>query len=353
MPLGLNRNSKMHSKSTPSSVGGLLLFALIFSISISAKTLEEYKKNLETLKNSFATMTIDEGLESEEDVFAKASELLPAEETIEVGETEVEVNNKWLTTEIAKFKGKTKNAEKRQIITGIYERLEAIELKIDELQKATESGASKDEQKRKLAEILNREEYQKPIDEEKSLLQRFLTWLNDWLSKNAPKNQKKLPPSNFSSIVPVLYFVLIVVVVGLMIFLGYKFAPFLLKKFRDRERRDKNERIILGEKISADETSSNLFSEAEKLALEGHLRDAIRKGYVAFLFELSERKLIGLAKHKTNRDYLKAVHKKKNLYRNMNGLTLNYERHWYGFEDADEKDWQAFRKDYKEALKKN
>ena len=35
----------------------------------------------------------------------------------------------------------------------------------------------------------------------------------------------------------------------------------------------------------------------------------------------------------------------------MNELTLNYERHWYGLDTADEKDWEEFRNDYEKAIK--
>jgi hypothetical protein len=80
------------------------------------------------------------------------------------------------------------------------------------------------------------------------------------------------------------------------------------------------------------------------------LRGAIRKGYIAFLCELSDRKIIGLSQHKTNRDYLRDVRKKDDLYENMSGLTNNYERHWYGFDAAEEKDWEEFKVRYKQAV---
>ena len=66
--------------------------------------------------------------------------------------------------------------------------------------------------------------------------------------------------------------------------------------------------------------------------------------------ELSDRKIIGLAQHKTNRDYLRDVRKKQVLYQNMNGLTLSFERHWYGLETADEGDWQEFKRNYQQTV---
>lgn len=326
---------------------------LLFSQAICAKTLEEYKQNVGRLKDDFAAMTIDEGFESETEVLEKVPNLLPAEEKIEVGGASIDINNKWLSEEIKKYKAQTDVQEKLLIVTAIYERLAAIELKIVELENAISTKRSKDQEKQKLAEILKREEYQKPVEEGESLLQRFFKWIDDWLRKFAPVNeQQPQSSSDFGTVAYVLQILLYVLIIGVIGFLIYKFSPFFIRKYRERERGEKHDRIILGEKIAADETSANLFSEAEKLAREGNLRDAIRKGYIAFLFELSERRLIGLAKHKTNRDYLRAVRKKRELYKNMNGLTLNYERHWYGFENADETDWEEFRDNYKEALNK-
>jgi hypothetical protein len=139
-------------------------------------------------------------------------------------------------------------------------------------------------------------------------------------------------------------------VLGGIAFLIYRFAPFLFERFQNREKKQKRERVILGERLAENETAQNLFDEAEKLAREGNLRGAIRKGYIALLCDLSDRKIIGLSRHKTNRDYLKAVRRKSELYENMNGLTLNFERHWYGFEAANQADWEEFKTGYLKAV---
>ena len=106
-------------------------------------------------------------------------------------------------------------------------------------------------------------------------------------------------------------------------------------------------RLEVRQAVDPDATAVDLFAEAERLAREGNLRGAIRKGYIALLCELADRRVIGLAQHKTNRDYLRDVRKRHALYQNMSGLTDNFERHWYGFEKADEKDWEEFNTVYK------
>ena len=139
-------------------------------------------------------------------------------------------------------------------------------------------------------------------------------------------------------------------VLGVIGFLIRRFAPFLFKRFQNREKKEKRERVILGERLAADETAQNLFDEAENLARAGNVRGAIRKGYIALLCELADRKIIGLSRHKTNRDYLRDVRSKTELYENMNGLTLNFERHWYGFETADAEDWEEFKVGYERII---
>jgi hypothetical protein len=144
--------------------------------------------------------------------------------------------------------------------------------------------------------------------------------------------------------------ILYVLVLGVIAFLIRRFLPLFVKSFQSRQKKEKQDRVILGERLAENENAQNLFNEAENLARAGNLRGAIRKGYIALLCELSDRKIIGLSRHKTNRDYLRDVSKQHELYQNMSGLTLNFERHWYGFEDASEKDWEEFRNGYKSAV---
>ena len=40
--------------------------------------------------------------------------------------------------------------------------------------------------------------------------------------------------------------------------------------------------------------------------------------------------MIGLARYKTNRDYLRDIRKRADLFPHVAGLTGTYERNWYG-----------------------
>lgn len=336
----------------------LCLLTVVFApLSIFAETLAEYKENIEHLKGGIIAI-LDENFSAaekqtfEREFLTEATQLLSAEEKIEWQRTIVETDNRWLAEKIEEYKNASKNAVKQTaILTEIYERLDAIEQKINQLENPVASSRTKDEDKQKLAEILRREEYQKPETQEESLFQKIYRKALEWLANMLPRpNLPDSSASGFGSFPFVLQILLYTLVLGLIGFLIYKFAPFFANRFRQRERQEKTERVILGERLHADANAKTLFEEAEKLARQGNLRGAIRQGYIALLCELSDRKIIGLANHKTNRDYLHDVRRRRALYENMNGLTANFERHWYGFDAANETDWETFRQEYKRVL---
>ena len=326
--------------------------------SISAKSLKEYKENIKHIKDDFVSIIRDEWKSSddktrfEDEISDEVKKLLPPEDLVEIGGKTIEINNQWLTKKIEDYKNENKNLDRKSLILSeIYERLEAIELQIDSLEKANATGKTKDENKRKVSEILSREEYQKPSKDDESLIQKIFKQLQEWWSWMFPKPQiQPYTGTSFKSVAYFLQFLLYALIIGAIGFLLYKFGPYLLERFRRSRESKSGETIILGERLSADATSKTLFSEAERLANEGDLKAAIRKGYIALLFELSDRKVLGLAKHKTNRDYLWDVRKRQELHQNMSGLTSNYEKHWYGFEKVETSDWEDFRSRYNEAM---
>ena len=186
----------------------------------------------------------------------------------------------------------------------------------------------------------------------KSYFQQLLDSFYEWLKDMFPKPTTGTPSvGSFEGFSKILQIIVLTIVLGAIGFLIYRFAPFLANRFQNRERKSKKSRVILGETLREDETSQNLFSEAESLALAGNLRAAVRKGYMALLCELSDRKIIGLERHKTNRDYLRDVKSRDKLFADMNTLTGSFERHWYGFGAPDQKDWEEFRENYKKAIR--
>lgn len=339
------------------------LIAMCATISGVGATLDEYLGQLDEIDGLLGELHyyLDEvaEVESEDPDFEKEviDEILAMivkPQTVEVGGHEVRVDNSWISVELAYFVDRQQEQNQRRLrIVSVRERILAVKKRISELRGATEGTLSKDEQKQKLAEILSRVDYAKPPEQKEGWLTRTLRKIDEWLGSKLPEpNIPTSAPEGIKGISVVLQAALYALLAALIIFLLYKFLPVLLRNFRNRERRDKGSRVILGEILDADETSASLFDEAEALARAGDLRAAIRKGYIAFLCELSDRRLVGLAQHKTNRDYLRDVRKEPRIHRGLSGLTDRFERHWYGVEDADETAWQEFRETYRMSLEK-
>ncbi|CAN5344754.1 hypothetical protein BH20ACI1_BH20ACI1_27600 [soil metagenome] len=337
-----------------------LYFAIFAPLSNFAATLAQYRENvsyakvltIELLYPDAENMSAAEYLEFERGNLSEIRKALPKNEKIEWRETSIETGNQWLSDKLDNLENEAENSSKRErILTEIYERLDAIELKLEELENPSAQTRTKDEDKQKLAEILRREEFQKPEAKIESLFQKIVRKIKQWFAEFFPRpNLPEGSANGFQSLSFILQIFLYATVLGAIGFLIYRFAPFLTNRFRQREKEEKKDRVILGERLSENETAQNLFNQAEQLAREGNLRGAIRKGYIALLCELSDRKIIGLAQHKTNRDYLRDVRQKRELDENMNNLTNNFERHWYGFEAAETSDWEEFRQKYNKAI---
>lgn len=279
--------------------------------------------------------------------------LFPATEEIDYEDRKLPVDNSWIASGAATFARETDPEKRKEIIIAIGQRLESIAVHVEGLEYAEERQTTKDEEKRRLAEILKREEY-RPADEgTESPAARLYRAIESWISSLFPRFKPPDPNkrADLTGLRTVLQVLIFVVVAILLVYLLAKYSPRLIGRFRKKST-PAGKRLILGEEIGPDATTANLFAEAESLAGTGDIRGAIRKGYISLLFELNERRMIGLAKHKTNRDYLRDLNKHKQVRANVGGLTVNYERHWYGRQDAVDEDWKEFRKGYLETLNK-
>jgi len=333
---------------------------LIPSIVVMAGTLSDYQSRLEKAHNDVESIIalLQSGKrgtdisELTKQIVTRVRKAIPAVETVELRSTTIETQNGWLQDDLTKFDQQSETAERIKILSGISERLSSIEDHVKELADASAGSRTKDEDKQKLNEILSREEYKKPDEKDKSLAQRWLDWFADWLRSLLP-NRPNLPnvdPSGFKPLSVVIQVLVYGLVIGLIGFLIYKFAPVIAERFGRKQKKEKTSRVILGEHIEASRSASDLFAEAEGFARQGDLRAAIRKGYIALLCDLADKKIIGLARHKTNRDYLRDVRKRTSLFAPMKHATGSFERHWYGFRTPEEKDWEEFRQQYHSAL---
>ena len=322
----------------------------------SAATLADYRRRVSEAIGAIQQLQLqlaqgyEDPLQRESSVKAKISHLrdqLPAEETVLLRGQSVAVDNSWLHEALNDYeKIRNDNARSAELLKGIGERLLALAERLDEMQKGVSSG-NKDENKGRLAEILRRPEYNKNVEEGSALDRlwaRFLRWLGSLLPKGKP-----IQPGSSRTLSGVAQVIVIAVCIAGIALLIWKFAPRYLRN-RGKKKKKREARIVLGERLEPDQTSADLLAQAEALARSGDLRAAIRKAYIALLCELGDRKVVSLAQHKTNRDYLNSVRERVSLHSSMRRLTDTFELHWYGFQPAGEGDWKEFRTRYYQAL---
>ena len=332
----------------------LMLPTAIFAISVFQyrDKIHRVNQSLSSLLSAEESLSPAKNVANQQEVLKAVRAKLSPTEKIELEGASFEVNNQPFLEKLNQIEKEPNYSPQRaRLISEVCENLSTLEKKLQELESQNLSNRTKDEEKQKLAEILKRAEYQKPEERKETYLQKLWREFWEWFRGAFPKPQMGTPNAGaFESFSTILQVVLLTAVLAGIGFLIYRFAPFLVNRFKTREKKDKKSRVILGETLAADENSQNLFAEAELLARQGNLRAAVRKGYIALLCELSDRKIIGLARHKTNRDYLRDVRNRKELFQNMNILTLNFERNWYGFGSPEQADWDEFREKYKQTV---
>lgn len=334
------------------------LFVLLSASAIGATPLETYREAVRHSVVLLDALPQWKKVESEANYGRRvvaAVEQLRAElltiQTVEWNGATVTVDNKWLAEALARYEQIPASDDKRRTIelAQMTERLRALDERLTEMGGAV-AGASKDEEKKKLAGILQRPEYSdKP--QEGSAWERMWRRFREWLRSLFPKSEG-LQPGTAGGLSNIAQIIVVALALAVIAYVFWKFWPMFRRSRAGRKDEKREARVVLGERLEPEQTSADLLAEAEALARAGDLRAAIRKGYIALLCELGDRKIIGLAQHKTNHDYLRAVRSIEPLHQHMQLLTRSFENHWYGFVPATETDWNAFRSGFQRIARK-
>ena len=344
----------------PALIKALLsvIVLLTFMSGASAIPIATYHRQVKQAVTALDTLAQTDETETTEDYAKRDGEtvegvlrLMPRSETVDWNGQELKADNSWLHEDLNKYRN-AKLSERPELLRRVKERLSAIDERItDVVNPGAGVGGDKAADSARLREILGRAEYARTVKQQNAItryLQQFMKWLESLIPK--PKTMSPGTAGLFSKIAQI---VVIAIALGIILFVAKMFLPKLLRSRGTKRKKNKPQaRIIMGETLDPDQTSVDLLSEAEGLARRGELRAAIRKAYIALLLELGDRKIISLAQHKTNRDYLRAVRDIEHLYGNVKQLTDSFELHWYGLAQASETDWLAFRSAYNRALLK-
>ena len=282
--------------------------------------------------------------------------LLPASEEVEWGggAGSLSVDNRWLHALLDEYAQALEEGDSERAaatLTRTTERLHALSERLGEIDEARASRRDKDAERDRLAAILRRPEYNQSKPKNESALARLAQRIAKWIRELMPEMRPLRPGMSSTSTTAAQVFIYLLSLAVIILVL-WKFGPRLWRRGREGKTRLRGEpRTVLGVTLRPDQTPADLLQEAERLARAGDVRGAIRKAYVSLLCELGDRKIIHLAQHKTNRDYLQALRREgSQLYGEMQPLTSNFERHWYGYETATDADWTDFRKRCRQVL---
>ena len=332
----------------------IVVALFIFPATASAISLTEYQHKLKQAITALDTLAQVDEHETEDQFKNRLQQTtdavrvaLPEHFTVEEIGDVCDVDNSALHKTLEDLKSLSFEDQFKKI-EEVKATLQALEMRIAERIAATPTGETKDQAKSRLETILARPEYAtgpRGSNALARLIERFIRWLQSLFPK---------PRVSSAGGLDWIVFIVEVIVIGLAAAVLLYVAFVLLRRFgrirRPKVRKKKEARIVLGERLEPEATSTDLLSQAEALVRNGDIRGAIRKAYIALLVELGDRKLISLAQHKTNRDYLNSVRSLAPLHSTMRGLTDIFERHWYGLEQATPEDWKDFRAGYLAAL---
>lgn len=285
--------------------------------------------------------------------FGKVRRLLPPKEKVEWTGGSIEVDNSWLDSALEEYGRAPDNGKRAVALRGVAERLRALASRLDELE-GSKGAQDRDAERGRLNAILRDPEFNQKAQQGGALqriIEQIVEWIREILRSIFPDIGPLRPGANprYSQLAQIIILALCLAVLA---YVGWRFWS---RRARDPKtlKLKRKARVVLGERLEADQTAADLLDDAERLARAGDLRGAIRKAYIALLCELGDRNVIRLEQHKTNRDYLQAVRRDAPppLYTEMLPLTFNFELHWYGFQEASETDWTDFRSRCRQALK--
>jgi len=331
-----------------------LMVMCFASSSAAAIPLSEYTSAIEFAITDIGSLIDQGGHESEADyqtrlttAIGNVRAALPRNQHVQLEKLTWTTDNSWLHRALDDLE-RASVEERPAKLESVLEALNALNDRVGELEDAERVDEHKGASKQKLESILTRPEYAS-ASRGPNALTRMLRDLIRWIESLMPEPSQMSPGrARFISTV------IMIIIIGVALLMILYVVWLLFKRFKrpvnTKARKKRKPRIVLGERLQPEQTSTDLLAEAEALARSGDLRAAIRKGYIALLVELGDRDLISLAQYKTNRDYLRSVSNVPQLHSPLKRLTESFERHWYGFAQVTPNDWQDFRARYREAL---
>jgi hypothetical protein len=296
-----------------------------------------------------------------EATLAKLAQLLPAaEDVVEPvagGEQLIRINNSPLQEQLAQLPLVTTDDEEDQEDAELRvaqwqelsDYLNALNARVNDLNTPLPTNFKLE--RNQLDNILARAEYKTDEREAsgiqhwlKQQWQRFAKWLRTLF-----RQSEREPTKPGQGTVKVARVIIVTILIAALAFALYQLSQW----WRARQPKDKKEkaREILGVEITDETTTEDLLAAARALAQQGDYRGAIRRAYIALLYELEQRGKLRLHRSKTNRDYLNALRHETALYSSFAALTRSFEIAWYGQSHSTQFDFEGFLSGYSDLVK--
>lgn len=335
------------------------LFSTLFFLLLptqAATSFEDYAQRVaEAVKLATDVVENDHSQDEENELLRQIMERLPSTEDISrdvKSNDSTHVDNSWLHQTVEKLDPNDEDSRYAQLIE-MKKCLEALSRSLQESLQQRRASQTKATPER-LQQILARSEYQ-PEEKQESALQGWLRKIQqkirDLFAKLFLKESSAAQPNPGS--MQALRWTIIIALIASLAWA----AVLLLQRFQLRQAKlkdhgeDDARREILGEQFDADITSDDLLKTAAEMARKGEYRMAIRRAYLALLYELEQRGKVRLHHAKTNRDYLSEMKNEQFIYPSVAILTNNYERVWYGHGTATLEDYAGFIEKYREVAR--
>ncbi len=329
----------------------IVFFFIPFTANAST-LLKDYSRNL-----ALAEEAVDQLIEGDSSasevmsVMGKIKRLVPQREYVDFNGQTVQVDNSWLYGEIDKV---VKNVngdieQRRSMLIDMADRLYVLKERVNAAQ--TGHVIESNDQRARLEGILARPEYSPEVQKEST----FKRWLKMFLNALARffdglERSPKKDPGGVSAGTITAFRILVALLVGAATVFG---LIHLLKRIKRRRKsaEEKDVREVLGEELPEDITAADLLTNARELARQGDFRTAIRRAYIAALFELELRGKLRMHRSKTNRDYLDSLRSEREIFPSFSLMTGTFEKTWYGQKQSTEDEFNGFVSRYWETVK--
>ncbi|HKV37574.1 MAG TPA: DUF4129 domain-containing protein [Blastocatellia bacterium] len=320
----------------------LLFCSLAAPSALSASTLFNYEQRVKSASEELERATTDRDYTAEG--ISHANQLLPAREQVQVGSRWVQVDNQWLHNLLDSYSDGRSRYEHTELEQAAG-RLNALHDHLLQLEKelASNTAGGKDPQA-EVNRILARPEFQpKKEDPVTRAIRRIKEKVYAFVEEFEARLYRLFFGAKGES--SWLFRGLIVLVLAGAVTL----IVFMARKLRTKSPRKKKV-TILGEEIDQNMSPGDLTSVAMAAARSGDFRTAIRKLYIALLYELSERSMIELKANATNHEYLSRVSGHPALTAPMRYLTDCFDYFWYGMFPPSREDFTSYLARYGEAV---